>query len=123
MPTHAPDGYKDYNVTWEIDASGTYPEDAAGFALDVLQTKQNTALTFKVTDDQGNSVEVDLNENPPIVPSADLRAIAQVRYKLKYSLLRVSGEIEVDDRAPVTRETNGEVWVQAWVRVFQEDKV
>jgi hypothetical protein len=52
---------KDYLVTWEIDIRADGPKAAACAAFELMQ-RPTTATVFTVTDEQGEQVQVDLEE-------------------------------------------------------------
>ena len=51
-----------YLVTWEIDVECESPEEAALEAWKLMRHPDSTANVFTVTDEQGGSVKVDLEE-------------------------------------------------------------
>lgn len=51
---------KEFKVVWEIDVQATDPIDAAKVALEIMQDKKSTANVFKISDENGVKVEVDI---------------------------------------------------------------
>ena len=49
-----------YCVTWEMHLEANTPLEAARLALEVHRNPESIATYFQVTDDTGDSVEVDL---------------------------------------------------------------
>lgn len=60
-----------YTVTWTVDIKGNYvcsALEAAKIAQELQQGKKGAVSSiFKVTGDDGSSVEIDLEHNPPII--------------------------------------------------------
>lgn len=52
-----------YRVRWEIDLAADDPGEAAARALAIQRNPDSTATVFDVTDAQGNTVRVDLEES------------------------------------------------------------
>lgn len=51
-----------YFVTWEIDIDAESPREAAQKALNMQRDETSLATCFKVFDDKGNEIAVDLSE-------------------------------------------------------------
>jgi hypothetical protein len=49
-------------VTWEIDIDADNPVEAAQKALRIQRNPESIATVFAVTDETGNTTEVDLDE-------------------------------------------------------------
>lgn len=50
----------EYKVMWEIDVEADSHEEAAGFAKNLQLDLESTANFFVVTDEQGNTVQVEV---------------------------------------------------------------
>lgn len=48
-----------YKIKWEIDVEASSHEEAAAKALEFQQDKESIATVFEVTDDEGNTKEID----------------------------------------------------------------
>ena len=51
-----------YRLTWEIDAEASSPEEAARWAWENMRKSGPTANVFDVTDENGVTSRVDLQE-------------------------------------------------------------
>lgn len=51
-----------YRLTWEIDAEASSPEEAARWAWETMRKPGSTANVFDVTDENGVTTRVDLQE-------------------------------------------------------------
>jgi hypothetical protein len=53
-----------YRVYWEIDVEADTVKEAAQKALAIQRRPDSTATVFDVTDESGETVRVDLDEDP-----------------------------------------------------------
>lgn len=53
---------QNYRVMWEIDIEADSPKDAAQHALLIQQDQDSAALVFSVTNEDGDTIEIDLLE-------------------------------------------------------------
>ena len=53
-----------YRVSWEIDIDADSPREAAETALEIQRRPDSIAAAFTVLDETGESIEVDLGEDP-----------------------------------------------------------
>lgn len=51
-----------YHVLWEIDLDADSPSEAAELALSIMLDSESTATTFDVTDEDGETERVNLQE-------------------------------------------------------------
>ena len=51
-----------YHVLWEIDLDAENPREAAVLALSIMLDSESTATTFDVTDEDGETERVNLQE-------------------------------------------------------------
>ena len=51
-----------YHVLWEIDLDADSPQEAAELALSIMLDSESTATTFDVTDEDGETTRVDLED-------------------------------------------------------------
>ena len=51
-----------YHVLWEIDLDADSPREAAELALLIMLDSESTATTFDVTDEDGETTRVDLED-------------------------------------------------------------
>ena len=60
----------EYKIVWRIDLEGKTPLEVAKEALKIQQDKGSEANVFEVTDENGNTVQVDLMDESvtPIKP-------------------------------------------------------
>jgi hypothetical protein len=54
----------DYRVSWDIDIDADSPREAAERALEIQRRPDSIATAFTVRDEAGESIEVDLDEDP-----------------------------------------------------------
>jgi len=50
----------DYFIEWTIDLEASTPEEAAREALKIMRDPESAATCFKVYDEDGNPVQIDL---------------------------------------------------------------
>jgi hypothetical protein len=52
----------DYYVEWSIDLEASSPREAAEMALAIMRDPTSIATVFRIYDEDGNPVQIDLQE-------------------------------------------------------------
>ena len=119
---------RDYNVEWQFTGTATSPEAAAMDAWEAMRAMDSIANVFDVTDEEGETVRVDLQEvledgrSSARDPEADSyighATLEQInRANRKLEVLGAVNDVVVNEQARVATKRTGDVFVQAWVQV------